>query len=69
MEIALISDHVGTNPIVISEWLSTHICHGRNQSSHHERMAQPLHLTMEGTKGFHHVRMPHGLITSRWGKS
>ena len=45
MEIALISDHVGTNPIVISEWLSTHICHGRNQYSHHERMAQPLHLT------------------------
>ena len=29
--------------------LSTHICHGRNQSSHHDRMAQPLHLTMEGT--------------------
>ena len=29
--------------------LSTHIWHGRNQSSHHDRMAQPLHLTMEGT--------------------
>ena len=29
--------------------LSTHIYHGRNQSSHHDRMAQPLHLTMEGT--------------------
>ena len=29
--------------------LSTHICQGRNQSSHHDRMAQPLHLTMEGT--------------------
>ena len=29
--------------------LSTHICHGRNQSYHHDRMAQPLHLTMEGT--------------------
>ena len=29
--------------------LSTHICHGRNQSSHHDRMAQPLHMTMEGT--------------------
>ena len=25
--------------------LSTHISHGRNQSSHHDRMAQPLHLT------------------------
>ena len=23
--------------------------HGRNLSSHHDRMAQPLHLTMEGT--------------------
>ena len=45
MEIALTSDHVGTNPTVISEWLSTHIIHGRNQSSHHDRMAQPLHLT------------------------
>ena len=49
MEIALIFDHVGTNPIFISEWLSTHIFHGRNQSSHHDRKAQPLHLTMEGT--------------------
>ena len=28
---------------------STHIWHGRNQSYHHDRMAQPLHLTMEGT--------------------
>ena len=45
MAISLISDHVGTNPTVISEWLSTHIWHGRNQSSHHDRMAQPLHLT------------------------
>ena len=25
--------------------LSTHISHGRNQSSHHDGMAQPLHLT------------------------
>ena len=25
--------------------LSTHICQGRNQSSHHDRMAQPLYLT------------------------
>ena len=49
MAIALIFDHVGTNPIVILEWLSTHIYHGRNQSSHHDIMAQPLHLTMEGT--------------------
>ena len=34
------------------EWLldlSTHISHGRNQSSHHDGMAQPLHMTMEGT--------------------
>ena len=49
METTLISDHVGTNPIVISEWLSTHIRHGRNQSSHHDRMVQALHLTIEGT--------------------
>ena len=49
MEIALISDHIGTNPTVISKWLSTHIWHGRNQSSHHDRMAQPLYLTMERT--------------------
>ena len=49
MEIALISDHVGTNPTVMLEWLNTHIWHGRNQSSHHDRMAQPLHLNMEGT--------------------
>ena len=45
----LTSDHVGTNPTVSSEWLSIHIWHGRNQSSHHDRMAQPLHLTMKGT--------------------
>ena len=45
MAVALIYDHVGTNPTVISEWLSTHNCHERNQSSNHERMAQPLHLT------------------------
>ena len=49
MAIALIYDHVGTNPTVVSEWLSTHIWHGRNQSSHHDRMAHPLHLTMERT--------------------
>ena len=29
--------------------LSTHIYHGRNQSSHDDRMSQHLHLTMEGT--------------------
>ena len=28
---------------------STHIYHGREQPYHHDRMAQPLHLTMEGT--------------------
>ena len=49
MSIALISNHVGTNPIVISKWLSTYIWHGSNQSSHHDRMAHPLHLTMERT--------------------
>ena len=42
MAIALIYDHVGTNPIVISECLSTHIYHERNQSSHHDRMAMEL---------------------------
>ena len=31
--------------------------HGKNQSSHHDRMAQPLHLTMEGTNP---------LIMSEW---
>ena len=45
----LISDHVWTNPTVISEWISTYIWHVRNNSSHHDRMDQPLHLTMEGT--------------------
>ena len=45
MAIALISDQVGSNHTVISEWLNTHIWHGRNQSSHHDRMAQPLYLT------------------------
>ena len=29
--------------------LDTHISHGRKQSSHHDGMSQPLHLTMEGT--------------------
>src|SRR6266849_7225571 len=29
--------------------LSTHISHGRNPSSHHDGISQPLHLTMEGT--------------------
>ena len=51
--------------------LSTHISHGRNQSSHHDGMAQPLHLTcssewlcisalisdMEGIESSHHDRM------------
>ena len=45
----LVSDHVGNNPTVTSGWLSAHIWHGRNQSSHHDRMAQPLYLTSEGT--------------------
>ena len=48
----LTSDHVGTNPTVTSEWLNTHIWHGRNRSSPHDRMAHPLHLTMEGTNPF-----------------
>ena len=41
---ALNFDHVVTNPIVTLEWLTTYIWHGRNQSSHHDIMAQPLHL-------------------------
>ena len=49
MVISLTSDHVVTNLTVISKWFSTHIWDGRNQSSHHDRMVQPLHLTMEGT--------------------
>ena len=49
MATTLTFDHVGTNPTVISKWLNTHIWHGRNQSSHHDRMAQALDLTMEGT--------------------
>ena len=36
-EVILTFDHVGTNPIVTSEWLSTHIWHGRNHSFHHDR--------------------------------
>ena len=32
----------GTNPLAMTEWLSTHICHGRNQSSHHDRMSMGL---------------------------
>ena len=67
MATALISDHVGTNPTVTSKWLSTHISnHGRNQSSHHDRMAQPLHLTMEVTnplnmsEGFTNSSLPLG---------
>ena len=32
-------DNVGTNPTVTSEWIRTHIWHGRNQSSHHDRMS------------------------------
>ena len=43
--------------------LSTHINHGRNQSSHHGRMAQPLHLTcssewinpIQGWKNLNHT--------------
>ena len=42
MEIALTS-------VLLNRMASTHIYHGRKQSSHHDRMAQPLHLTMEGT--------------------
>ena len=46
---SLTSDHVGNNPTATSEWIITHIWHGRNQSSYHDRMAQPLHLSIEGT--------------------
>ena len=39
---ALTFDQVGTNPTVTSDMEGT-------KSSHHDRMAHPLHLTMEGT--------------------
>ena len=42
MATALIFDHVGTNPIVISEWLSSQIWDERNQSSHHDIIATTL---------------------------
>ena len=49
MAITLIFDHVGTNPTFISEWLSTHILHGRNQSSHHDRIVTTLIYDQVGT--------------------
>ena len=45
MAIALIFDHVGTNPTVTLEWLNTHIWHGRSQSFHHDRMATGTSLS------------------------
>ena len=49
MAIALISNHLGTNPIVILEWISTHIWHGRSQSSHYDRMVVSLTSDHVGT--------------------
>ena len=40
---------VALTSVLLNRMSTTHIWHGRNQSSHHERMAQPLHMTMEGT--------------------
>ena len=36
---------VALTSVLLDKLASTHIWHGRNQSSHHDRMAQPLHLT------------------------
>ena len=49
MAIARISDHVGTNPTVTSEWPALISDMEGKQSYHHDIMAQPLHLIMEGT--------------------
>ena len=67
MAVALISDHVGTNPIVVSEWLSTHIWHGRNQSSPWQN-GSALTSNHGRTQSSHHVRMALGLIISLWRK-
>ena len=39
---ALISDMEGTNPLTMTDWLSITFDHGRNQSSHHVKMAMGL---------------------------
>ena len=36
---------VSLTSVLLDRVAITHIWHGRNQSSHHERMAHPLHLT------------------------
>ena len=75
MAIALISDHVGTNPTVTSKWPALISDMEGTESSNHDRMAQPLHMTcflewfwissliydMEGTKSYHQDRMAHPL--------
>ena len=40
---------ISLTSVLLDRKAVTHIWHGKNQSSHHDRMAQPLHLTMEGT--------------------
>ena len=70
----LISDMEGTNPLTMTKWLwiSALISDMEGtESSHHDKMAQPLHLTcsskwililalifdMEGTESSHHDKM------------
>ena len=36
---------VSLTSVLLDRMASTHICYGRNQSSHHDRMDQPLYLT------------------------
>ena len=60
---ALTSDHVGSNPTGISEWLCTYIWSCGSQSHSHIRMALHLHLTMEGTNP---ITMSEGYSTYIW---
>ena len=59
---------VALTSVLLDKMASTHICHGKNQSSHLDKMAQPLYLNyllewiwisalisdMEGIKSSHH---------------
>ena len=36
---------VSLTSVLLDRMASTHICHGREQPYHHDRMAQPLYLT------------------------
>ena len=36
---------ISLTSVLLNRMANTHIWHGRNQSSYHDRMAQPLHLT------------------------